>query len=58
MDWTIWLQRAISVNIEVTRDDDLAVIARLHFGEQLFGEEFAAAPGKFGFTRGRNEIEA
>src|SRR5687767_10478076 len=37
MGWTIWLQKAASVNIEVARDDDLAAIARLHFSEQLFG---------------------
>jgi hypothetical protein len=29
--------RAVLVNIEVTRDDDLATITRLHFSEQLFG---------------------
>ena len=32
-----WPQRAVLVNIEITRDNDLTTITRLHFSEQLFG---------------------
>jgi len=47
----------VLINIEVKRDDDLTTIARLHFREQLFGEEFRVDL-KIGLTRGRSEIDS